>query len=216
MNWDPQTIDHIDTIGELIEIRGYVEHLEGFGDRHDGFAEKLRWRLMTLFSKTEGYSDLRDLARADFDANWMRKKRAEVALQQHKLPKEINKLSISDFARAIVGSAKPAAGATANEKMAAKMISDPDSIHWTRKRWAEYCGVKEGTVQGTESWEKIMVMRLAEKLRRSDQPNSRITNQNKKSESFLALLLQGFFNARSGWLAQKHQPTTVMVEAVNR
>jgi hypothetical protein len=56
---------------------------------------------------------------------------------------------------------------TVNQRMAEILLKNPDCIGWTRYEWAQHLGRSEGAVQGTETWERIKTLRLAERFTRA-------------------------------------------------
>ena len=59
---------------------------------------------------------------------------------------------------------KPAG--TVNQRMAEMLLGDQQCIGWSRHKWSQKLNCSESAVQQAETWEKIMLMRDAEKLRR--------------------------------------------------
>jgi hypothetical protein len=54
-----------------------------------------------------------------------------------------------------------------NERMIAKMTSDPDSIEWSAAKWGDHLEVTAAAVKQTSSWEKLMQVRKLQLADRS-------------------------------------------------
>jgi hypothetical protein len=57
---------------------------------------------------------------------------------------------------------------TVNQRMAEILLRDQECVGWSRYKWAQHLGCSESAIQQTETWENIMRLRDATKLRRRD------------------------------------------------
>ncbi len=78
--------------------------------------------------------------------------------------------------RAVSQKTGKAKGKRIDERMAKKLLENPNSVHWTAEYWSEQLKCSKSTVHDTLAWEKIMTMRKERDVERTT------THQNKRSD----------------------------------
>jgi hypothetical protein len=63
-------------------------------------------------------------------------------------------------------------GKRIDERMAKKLLENPNSVWWTADHWASQLKCTKSTVHGTPTWEKIMTMRKAREAERATKHKS--------------------------------------------